>query len=196
MLVVGPAQLLSALLGGGDLFMATEAGTTIDSFWRCKDVPEYGATVARLLERYPHAGRQTFNSAFVLFRPAAIPAGTPERLVEIQAEAEPANRPSLGGTDQQIINLLLWPMARKIPGKLVCFWGLGEPQNDVASEYRGWVGGEIPVALHYTRWYAPWLVKAPDAGAYAIHRLNRTCLDAYTAALAQFDGRFPVVSRA
>ncbi len=108
----------------------------------------------------------------------------------IQDRIEPANRIAEGGTDQQVINLLLWPQTKKIPDKLVCFWGCGELVNDIVSVTRGWVGGEVPVALHYSRWYAPWIVKTPKMDAYGIWRLGKVCHELYQENLAAFESAF------
>jgi len=108
----------------------------------------------------------------------------------IQQEIEPINRLENMGTDQQILNLLLWDLCKKIPNKLVCFWGLAEPQNDVDSGWRQFKKGDIPVAIHYSRWYNQWINKTPDMDAYMNRKLGIPCHDLYKENLSKFDNIF------
>jgi len=173
------------------LWMDTEDGKIIDMFWRDEQKAQNQHIYDWMANAYPHVyTHQTFNSAFMLFRPASIETGIVERLVNIQEMIHEANNPSKGGTDQQTINILLWHQAKKIPNKLVCFWGLAEPQNDVDSEWRQYKKGDVPVAIHYCRWYGPWINKTPDADAYMIRKLGKPCYDLYQENLSKFQTIF------
>ena len=185
-------ERLFALLDVEDkIWMDTEDGKVIDMFWRDENKAGNHHIYDWMSNVYPHVNtHQTFNSAFMLFNPSSIPEDTVKALVDVQAVIHEANNPDKGGTDQQTTNLVLWHMARKIPNKLVCFWGLAEPQNDVDSDFRLYKKGDVPVAIHYCRWYAPWIKKTPDADAYDIDKLGRVCYELYQENLSKFNEIF------
>ncbi len=191
-LVQDKLSRLFELLKKHNLWMDTEDGTTMESFWRDPHPQEHKETYDWMNENYPAVNKQTFNSAFILFHPETISEGVPEKLMEIQNKINSVNNPAFGGTDQQTINLLLWDKIKKIPNKLVCFWGLAEPQNDEDSEYRQYKKGDIPVAIHYSRWYGPWIEKTPDADAYMLRRHNISCNDLYKQNLSKFNATFSI----
>lgn len=172
------------------IWMDTEDGSTMTSFWRDPN-KEANKPVYNLIEElYPTVNNRSFNSAFMLFIPSLIPMGTPEKLMGIQRQIEPVNRMEDGGTDQQVINLLFWDFCRKIPNKMVCFWGLAEPDNDVDSEFRLFKKGDVPIAIHYTRWYAQWIKKTEDMDAYLVRKLGVPCYDFYETNLSLFNKVF------
>jgi len=171
---------------GKYIYMDTEDGSTMLSFWRDTKANEHKDVYDWMRTNYPHVDSQTFNSSVIVFKPESIPANAPQTLIWIQNQIEKVNSAVEGGTDQQTINLLLAPQCKRIPSKLSTFWGLAEPQNDVVSETRGWVGGEVPVAIHYTRWYAMWNKKTPDADAYLIRKFNMPTFEFYHQNLEKF----------
>jgi lipopolysaccharide biosynthesis glycosyltransferase len=168
------------------IWMDTEDGSTMETFWRDTNKEQNKDVYELMREKYPHVDKQTFNSSVMLFKPEYIDSGVPQTLIEIQEEVKRVNSPENLGTDQQIINLLLWNQSRKIPNKLVCFWGLAEPQNDVDSEWRLCKKGDIPVAIHLSRWYSQWIKKTPDADAYLNRKLNIPNYDLYHQNLLKF----------
>ena len=177
--------------GKGDIWMDTEDGKIIEMFWRDKEKESHADIYEMLNREYPHVNtNQTFNTAFILFHPSAIKEDTTQRLIDLQARIHEANNPAKSGTDQETINILMSNEIKKIPNKMVCFWGCAEPQNDVFSETRGWRGGEIVIGVHYCRWYAPWLEKRPDMDAYFLHRLNIPCNELYKQNLSKFNEIF------
>lgn len=191
-LVQGSLDQVVSLIDDGPLWMDTENGSTIDTLWRFKESPEYDAVVGRILEKFPAAARRTFNTSAIAWRPAAIFDGAVAALHAIQREFGVLNDPLAGGTDQQIVNFLLWDMGRQIPRKLSCYWGYDEPQNRTPNGvYPEWTGEEVPAVVHYTRWYAPWIKKTPEMDAYLSPRLGKPCLDVYRENLAAFDSIFP-----
>lgn len=144
-------------------------------------------------KEYPAVLKRIFNTAFILFNPNNIPENIPEQLIELAKKLEPINKREDGGSDQQIINLLLWHHIRPVPEKLVGWWGFDEPENHIASEWRGWTGNEKMVALHYSRWYAQWIEKKPQMAAYWNRVLNISCNELYKQNLAVFDKYFKKV---
>lgn len=187
-------QRLFSLLDKGDLWMDTEDGKIIDMFWRDEQKEQNKPIYDWVKENYPHSyTEQTFNSAFILFNTHIIDGTWPQQLSELQNKIHQINDPAKLGTDQQPINILLWHHIKKIPNKLCCFWGHAEPSNDVASDWRGWVGGEVPVGIHYTRWYAQWNYKTPDADAYKVHKLDKPTFEIYHDNLKKFNEVFSVI---
>jgi len=180
-------RLFSLLEVEDKIWMDTEDGKIIDMFWRDEQKAQNQHIYDWMANNYPHVyTNQTFNSAFILFKPSSIEETAVHELVTIQRLIHEANNPDKGGTDQQTINISLWHQAKKIPNKLVCFWGLAEPQNDVDSEWRQYKKGDVPVAIHYCRWYGPWIKKTPDADAYMIRKLEKSCYDLYQENLSKF----------
>ena len=159
---------------------------------------EEGSLYGEMAKRFPHilSGRM-FNTAMMCWEPASIDADTVDQLRDLQAEFGECNLAENGGTDQQIIDLLLHGRMKPATDKLWCWWGLDAPQNRVESEGRGWKGGEVPVVVHYGRWYSPWRHKKPGMDAYSNDRIGDgvVCYDFYQQNLAAFDGEFPRNSR-
>lgn len=145
-------------------------------------------------DRFPHvfSTDKMWSTATLLYEPASIPDGTVDKLRALQDEFIVCNDPAKGGTDEQIIDLLLHYHMAQVAEKGWCYWGLDEDNARVPSIARGWRGDEIPVILHYTRWYAQFVKKAPEADAYMIPRLNRIALEFYNDNLAKFDETFPL----
>ncbi len=133
-----------------------------------------------------------WNSAVLLYEPASIPEDTVAQLRALQAKYFVCNDPAKGGTDEPIIDLLLHNHFAQVGEKGWCHWGLDEHNSRVPSLSRGWRGDEIPAILHFTRWYAPWVEKEPDADAYLSHRMGRPYIDIYKENLAKFDATFPL----
>lgn len=183
-------KLFSLLQVENRIWMDTEDCSTMASFWRDTNKVANKPVYDLIEEKYPTVNNQSFNSAFMLFYPDAIPPNAPEKLMAIQREIEPVNRMEEGGTDQQVINLLLWEYCKKIPNKMVCFWGLAEPQNDVDSDFRQFKKGDVPIAIHYTRWYAQWIKKTEDMDAYLVRKLDVPCHDFYQKKLSLFNQIF------
>ena len=158
-----------------------------------------GSIYHRIAQRFPHVvSERMWNTSMVAWEPASIPDDTVEQLRALQAEFGECNQPEKGGTDQQIIDLLLHQRIRLMPRKLFVYWGLDckpdEHQNSrVASVGRGWDGTEIPAVIHHARWYAAWNKKTPDADAYANDRIGDgvVCYDFYQQNLADFETVFP-----
>ncbi len=171
------------------IWMDTEDSTTMLSFWRDTKQGEHKHLYDAMREKYPHVDNQTFNTCLMLFNPKYIPNGTPQKLIEIQEEFREVNNPDEWGTDQQILNLLFWHQGRKIADKLIVFWGLAEPQNDVDSEYRMYKKGDIPTAIHLSRWYSQWIKKTPDMDAYFNHKLQKPNFDIYIENLELFNSK-------
>lgn len=156
-----------------------------------KKTEEHKALYEELDKLFPHIHERMMNTAVLLFQPEEIPADTVKTLGDLQGQYAAANPVDEGGTDQQIIHLLLYPLVQEVPDKLFCFWGSDEPQSRVESHFRRWIGNEEPVLLHYCRWYAPWIVKTPDQEAYKILRLDRVCHELYAENLTAFEQEFP-----
>lgn len=144
--------------------------------------------------RFPHvfSTDKMWSTATLLYEPESIPEDTVEKLRLLQEEFVVCNDPAKGGTDEQIIDLLLHDHMAQVGEKGWCYWGLDEPESRVHSLARGWRGDEIPIIVHYTRWYAPWLVKKPDVNAYINRQLNRPCHEIYAENLSRFDETFPI----
>ncbi len=168
------------------IWMDREDCTTIESFWRDSKSSEHPQVYEWMQTNYPVVNLRTFNSSVIVFRPEFIPEDTVQRLLDIQAQIEPANNMAIGGTDQQVINLLLWDKCRALFDKAVCFWGLAEPQNDVDCESRLYKQGDSPAIVHYSRWYAPWIDKTEEMDARICRRLNRPAYDIYIENLNSF----------
>jgi len=154
---------------------------------------EHTAIYERMAEQFPHvlSADKMWSTALLLWEPQSIPATTVQRLNELQQEYHVCNNPEKGGTDEQIIDLLMHEDMAQVGEKAWCFWGLDEENARVPSIARGWRGGEIPVALHYGRWYAPWIEKTPDMDAYSLPRLDKVCHEFYAENLAAFGTVFP-----
>ncbi len=148
-------------------------------------------TFIALVREYHCVLEQFWNTSVLLFDPHSIPTGTVERLQSIQYKYQLINNQDEEGTDQQIIHIALYDRIRKVKRKLFCFWGLDENNARVVSESRGWDGTEVPIILHYARWYAPWIVKKPDTDAYSNNRLDRVCHEFYAENVQAFDQEFP-----
>lgn len=164
----------------------------------------------KLKVRFPHVTSQMFNAGFIFYSPATIPKDTRDRLLKLDEEFRVINP---ARADQMLLNLLLYDRLKPVGKDATCFFGHDYPGNRVPSEGRGWTGDEIPAVLHYTRWYAPWIVKQswqpqwgmteqqkkelaehgtqPEMGGYRNHRLNRICHELYAENLAAFDEEFP-----
>ena len=123
------------------------------------------------LFRHILSGRM-FNTAMMCWEPVGIGADTIDQLRDLQAEFADCNRAENGGTDQQIIDLLLHGRMQPATDKLWCWWGLDAPHNRVKSEGRGWKGDEVPAVVHLGRWYAPWRYKKPAMDAYSNDRIG------------------------
>ncbi len=134
---------------------------------------------------------QFWNTSILLFDPRSIPEGTPDNLQETQDKYQLINNQDEEGTDQQIIHVIIYERIRKVKRKLFCFWGLDEDNARVESETRGWDGTEVPIILHYARWYAPWIEKTKDMDAYHNSRLNRVCHEFYAENVEGFNKEFP-----
>ncbi len=148
-------------------------------------------TFMDLVREYQCVLEQFWNTSVLLFNPNSIPPDTPTRLHAIQDKYQLINNQDEEGTDQQIIHVDLYDRIRKVKEKLFCFWGLDEENAQVESETRGWRGDEVPIVLHYARWYAPWIEKKSDMEAYANNRLNRVCHEFYSKNVEAFDREFP-----
>lgn len=186
------SQLFSLLDNAGEwIFMDREDGDTMRTM-PVHNRDEVGnATLYGVLKSsFPFVYERTFNTAFVLFNPAFIARGTIENLLQLQETFFALNDPAKGGTDQQIINLLLHPRGLQIPNKLVCYWGLDEPQNRVDSEFRGYKADDVPVAIHFGRHYAMWEPKNEGQAAYYSDRTGRVNKELYLENLRAFDEYF------
>lgn len=148
-------------------------------------------TFMQLVQEYPCVLTKFWNTSILVFDPSSIPENTPAALQAVQEKYRILNNPEEEGTDQQIIHIALYERLRKVKEKLFCFWGLDEPNAQVASEQRGWHGGEVPLAVHYARWHAPWITKTPKMDGYRNGRLKRVCHEFYAENLAAFDTEFP-----
>lgn len=144
-------------------------------------------------DRFPHFFSQDkmWNTAVMLFEPESIPEDTVQRLCDLQDEFGECNIQEKGGNDEPIIDLLLHNRISQVAEKGWCYWGLDNENARVMSISRGWRGDEVPVMLHYCRWYAPWVVKKPDMDAYLQLRLNKPCHEFYQENLDAFDTVFP-----
>jgi hypothetical protein len=178
----------------GTILAQQEDGPAIGVFERnCKRESDH-ALLRELENNFPCIKKRFWNTSCLVYRPTSIPSDTVDRLFEIQETYHDTNDPATGGTDQQMIHLLLYSRFVEFPEKRVCYWGLDDPQNRVFSEFRGWTGDEIPVILHYCRWYAPWLVKTENMAAYTTDRIGGKPLRSfYLENLDAFGEVFPVL---
>ncbi len=155
---------------------------------------EDGSLYGDMAKRFPHilSGRM-FNTAMMCWEPASVDADTVNQLRNLQAEFGDCNAPENGGTDQQIVDLLLHQQMKPATDKLWCWWGLDAPCNRMPSEGRGWKGGEVPVVVHYGRWYSQWRYKKPEMDAYSNDRIGDgvVCYDFYRENLTAFETVFP-----
>lgn len=142
----------------------------------------------RLRERFPRVDEPVFVSSVMLFDPGSIPDGTVERILDVAAEFLDINPRRY---DQEVMCLVLYDRMESSGKNFVTWWAFDEPCNRVVSETRVWRGDEFPAIVHYWNMYAPWLVKAPDAGAYFNERLGRVCRELYLENLAAFKEEFP-----
>ncbi len=160
-----------------------------------KEWENHTAIYETMRERFPHvfSTDKMWSTALLIWEPESIPDSTVQQLRDLQAEYHVCNDPETGGTDEQIIDLLLHDHMAQVAEKGWCFWGLDEKESQVPSVARGWRGGEVPVALHYGRWYAPWVVKDnPEMDAYRNSRLDVICHEFYAENLAAFEEEFPL----
>jgi len=194
MLIQGPIQRAFDQLErtGAEIICHKEDTPALTSWqtWDKRHV-EHKPIYDEMLKEFPDFDDRIWNTAWVLFKPAAIEIDVIEKLRALQVRFADCNPEGEGGTDQQIIDLLLHKRITQVRDKLFCYWGMDEPQNRCMSKFRGWTGDEVPIMLHYCRWYAPWIRKDPIADAYAIRRLKRVCYDLYAENLAKFDETFP-----
>jgi len=159
-----------------------------------KEWQEHTAIYEKMNQSYPHlmTSDKMFSTCLLLFEPASIDDGTTEELRRLQKKYFVCNDPEKGGTDEQVIDLHLHGSMIQCAEKGWCYWGLDEFASSVPSVGRGWRGDEIPVVVHYCRWYAPWIVKTPDADAYDNNRIGRVCHEFYADNLAAFNETFPI----
>lgn len=192
---------LTSTVNTWEVLCDTEDGKIIEMFHNDTNKEAHAETYREMERLFTHVNtHQTFNTAFILFNPLGVntyhhnlvESTIPELLFRTQEIIHEINDPENGGSDQQPINLFMWYNIKKIPQKLVTFWGCDEPQNRIYSEWRNWVGDEVPVALHYSRWYGQWIEKTPNMDAYMNHRLGKPCNDIYKENLALFDTIFKI----
>ena len=145
----------------------------------------------QLVQEFPCVLTKFWNTAMLVFDPRTFPTGTVGMLQGLQEQYALINNPEEEGTDQQIIHIGLYPRFRKVKEKAFCFWGLDELNARVPCEGRGWHGNEVPIVLHYGRWYAPWIEKTPEMDAYQTDRLGRVCRELYAENVAAFEQEFP-----
>lgn len=158
-----------------------------------KEWQSHTAEYERMRDHFPHVFTQDkmWSTACLLFEPAGIPEGTLEHLHDLQHAYYACNDPAKGGTDEQIIDLYLHNWMEQVGEKGWCYWGLDEAASRVPSLARAWRGDEVPVIVHYTRWYAHWIVKEPGVHAYDNDRVGRVCHEFYADNLAAFETVFP-----
>jgi len=194
-LIQGPIQRAFEQLErtGTDIICDKEDTPAIMSWeiWDKKHT-EHQALYDEMQADFPSLCEPIWNTAWVLFKPAAIETDMVDKLHALQTRFAVCNPIEEGGTDQQIIDLLLHNRITHVQEKLFCYWGHDEPQSRVLSRFRGWTGDETPIMLHYCRWYAPWVKKDKTADAYLNRRLKRSCYDIYTENLNSFEEVFPV----
>ncbi len=187
-----------------------EDGTILGGLQHWDKEPEsHQDTYTEIKARFPHVTQQMFNAGFIFYSPATIPEDTQDELLKLDEEFRVINP---ARADQMLLNLFLYARLKRVGKDAICFFGHDQPGNRVASEGRGWAGDEVPAILHYTRWYAPWIVKQswqpqwgitkqqkealergiqPEMGGYRNHRLDRICHELYAENLAAFETEFP-----
>ncbi len=119
-----------------------------------------------------------FNTAMLLFRPAAIPEDAVAQLTTMREKIEPINDHVVHGTDQPVFNLVFYKKFSPIRDKLFFYWEHADENTRV---------------VHYCSGYAPWIEKLAGMDAYANPRFGRPCHDIYKDHLAQFPTLFPKV---
>lgn len=159
-----------------------------------KDWKDHQEVYEAMGREFPHvmSTDKMWSTCLLVFDPKEIPDNTVEELRRLQEKYFVCNDPAKGGTDEQIIDLLLHDSMAQCAEKAWCYWGLDEQASRVPSAARGWVGGEIPSVVHYTRWYAPWIIKTSDMHAYDNDRIGRVCHEFYQDNLNAFDDVFPI----
>jgi len=184
---------------GEDIICHQEDTPAITSWYTWdKNHNEHQALYDQLRAEFPWIEERIWNTAWVLFKPSEVEDDLVDKLRALQKRFAICNPEGEGGTDQQIIDILLHNRITQVKDKLFCYWGMDEPQSRVMSKYRGWTGDEVPIMLHYCRWYAPWELKDKTADAYTIRRLKgangkpRVCREVYQSNLAAFDDTFPL----
>jgi len=192
-----PLTNLMTQLDGGGLVMAKEVGTVLGNFqaWdQDRENQSHKDELERLKAEYPFVvDHLAFNTSCVIWRPEYIPEDTVSKLHAVQLKCSLINAPGEhgvdhaglphpGGTDQQIVNLVLYDHISEVQDKAFCFWAFDTEQH--YEEER------CPVVVHYGRWYAPWIVKTPPMAAYKNERLGVVCHEFYQKNLRMFDGSF------
>ena len=185
------AEKLPAIVCDGG--MEPEGGTVLGN-WEHFDnirgpgVEAHAEVYEKMRSQYSHLDELVFTMDAIFFAPETIPLGTMEKL---QAVAEEFREINPIETDQPTANLVLYDRMAPMTKDICTWFAFDEPANRVACPNRGWRGDEEPTILHYWGDFAPWLVKAKDAGAYFNYRLNRVCRELYVENLAAFDTVFP-----
>lgn len=144
----------------------------------------------RLKTKHPCVMKQVRTSDAMLFDPRTIPEWAMDKMFAIQEEFKELNP---GEYDQQVIDLVLYDQMEPMGKDFCTWWAFDEPGNRVANPALGWRGDERPAIVHYWGAFAPWLEKAPQAGAYYNERLGRVCRELYLENLSLFDEMFPYV---
>ena len=197
-LIQGPIRRAFEQLNnsGAEIICHQEDTAAITSWYTWdKDHNDHQDIYDQLRTEFPLIEERIWNTAWVLFKPAAFADDLVDQLRALQTRFAICNPEGEGGTDQQIIDILLHKRITQVADKLFCYWGMDEPQGRVMSEFRGWDGDETPIMLHYCRWYSPWTKKDATADAYIIRRLKRVCYELYTENLATFDLMFPIKTK-
>ena len=179
-LVVNPLEPLlhevqwGQMLADRELFTLRHAFT----FWADPEdleKPEVVAAFAELWAEFDPDWQQ-FNTGVLLYHPRTMPPDMRTRLAEMRERVAPINTHVVKGTDQPIINLVLYDRLESIRSDLVAYWR------------HEWAGSVI---VHTCSGYAPWIEKDPCMDAYSSEMLGRPMHDVYLENLAAFDAEFP-----
>ncbi len=181
---------------GQGIYCTMEDGNTLDALKRWDDhADEHADTYERVQKQFPHVVNRMYNASFIFYTPKGVPPETESKLYAIHEEFKEINPTN---ADQMIFNLGIYWKIREASKNCACFFGSDYPENRVPSQFRNWIGDEVPAILHYTRWHAPWIVKCicndgNEMGGYRNHRLGRLCHELYAENLAAFETEFPLV---
>jgi lipopolysaccharide biosynthesis glycosyltransferase len=122
----------------------------------------------------------SFCTANILWKPNELAIDTEEQLTALETRLRPINTHCRVGTEQSIVNVLLYDQITPVPDKWFCYFGVNRD------------GAPPTVLVHYVGAFAPWRVgKTPWAFAYANPVIGEPCIFTYHKLLANFETIFP-----
>jgi hypothetical protein len=179
-LVVNPLEPLLHEVQWGQVLADRELFTLRHAFtyWAKPEFlakPETVAEFDRLWAEFS-PDYQQFNTGVLVYHPRTMIPDMRAKLRAMRERLAPINTHVVKGTDQPIINLVLYNRFASIRSDMVAYWR------------HEWAGSII---VHTCSGYAPWIAKQPGMDAYASEVLQRPMHDLYLEHLAAFEKEFP-----